>query len=269
MMARSGASCTLDSLFRRVVQSASLTVVFAHLFALSLAAQSASLAGTVRADGTERPLANAEISIPQLKRSVRSDSAGNFELAAIPAGTHRVLIRLLGYASYDGNVQIKPAQKLEIDIVLQPSATKIATVVVLDSANTRWRMRLADFEERRHSGASGRFLTADVFEKSQGSILSDVFLGHFPGIKRINLKNASVKPLASARGATLKGVCYLPIIVNGLVMYNSSPGLDFYDLDLINTADVIGVEFYSVASTPARYRMTGSDCGTLVIWTKG
>ena len=65
-------------------------------FAAPVSAQQASLVGTVLDDVTERPIAEAEVAIAALNRVVRSDSAGNFAIVAIPAGTYRVTVRAPG-----------------------------------------------------------------------------------------------------------------------------------------------------------------------------
>jgi hypothetical protein len=62
-------------------------------------AQTASLTGSVLTDPGERPLANAEVSLPTLGKSVRTDSAGNFRITGIPAGTHAIFARLVGFST--------------------------------------------------------------------------------------------------------------------------------------------------------------------------
>jgi hypothetical protein len=37
---------------------------------------------------------------------------------------------------------------------------------------------------------------------------------------------------------------------------------------LIRTWDLSGAEYYTGASMPARYRMSGSACGVLLLWSK-
>ena len=40
------------------------------------------------------------------------------------------------------------------------------------------------------------------------------------------------------------------------------------DDGLIRTWDLSGVEYYTGASMPARYRVSGSACGVLLLWSK-
>ena len=44
--------------------------------------------------------------------------------------------------------------------------------------------------------------------------------------------------------------------------------LDSADFDLISTWDIAGVEYYTGNSVPPRYRVSGSACGVLLVWSK-
>lgn len=44
--------------------------------------------------------------------------------------------------------------------------------------------------------------------------------------------------------------------------------LDEADFDIISTWDLAGVEYYSGAQVPVRYRVSGSACGVMLLWSK-
>jgi CarboxypepD_reg-like domain len=44
--------------------------------------------------------------------------------------------------------------------------------------------------------------------------------------------------------------------------------LDEADFDIIETWDLAGVEYYSGAQVPVRYRISGAACGVLLLWSK-
>jgi hypothetical protein len=44
--------------------------------------------------------------------------------------------------------------------------------------------------------------------------------------------------------------------------------LDEADFDIISTWDLAGVEYYSGAQVPARYRISGAACGVMLLWSK-
>lgn len=253
-------------------RSASRLSPFIALFVIGVArlpAQTAnigSLTGKVLADSTDLPIASAEISFPKLKLSARSDSLGNFQIAGVPLGPHELIVRRVGYEPYSATMTFRSFEKVEADFLLKAVVTKLDKVNVKAAADKRYAMRLADFEERRKFG-TGRFLTADVFEKAEGQDMSQVIVSLIPGVRTIGKGSGQV--LVSTRPGTCPGP--VQVILNGLSLYNGYQ--ERFNLNSIYTGNVIGVEYYTVATTPAQFNGTGGrdggvQCGTIVIWTK-
>jgi len=57
-----------------------------------------AIAGTVRESGTRAPLRDAVVSLPSARLMTRTDTAGRYLLAPVPAGTSQVFVRRIGYA---------------------------------------------------------------------------------------------------------------------------------------------------------------------------
>lgn len=216
--------------------------------------------GTILAYSSERPLANAEIVFPALKMSARSDDRGNFKISSLPSGTHEVLVRLVGYEPFNATIELQ-AKQADVEILLKPTVTNLASVDIKADRWNRYSSLLRDFEERRKTTA-GKFLTADVFEKNVGRTLGDVLSGKLGGV-RTTMGRGTKKVLTSVRGR-----CPVQVIVNGLVMYSGRE--ETFDINSLITDEVIGVEYYSFATTPARFTFAGgaSRCGTLLLWMK-
>lgn len=53
-----------------------------------------------------------------------------------------------------------------------------------------------------------------------------------------------------------------------VMVYLDDVELGEADDGLIRTWDLSGVEYYTGASMPARYRVSGSACGVLLLWSK-
>lgn len=274
------ASCAvITRLIQRVVAFAAVVM----MFAVSSHAQSASIGGTVMMDGSEKPLANAEVLIASLKRSTRSDSAGNFLLSGLPAGRHEFVVRLVGYESSTAEVNLNSTQKFEADVLLRPTTTRLARVDVTGKVNSAWTIKLKEFEERRSTGI-GKFLTEAEFANEGGRSLGALLAMKIAGVRVVQQNGRNW--LASLRGGltscpqsdcpTMERVppaCYMQVVVNGVVRYNGSAGQPIFDANELNTQDVIGVEFYTTATTPLQYNATRGRymgaCGTIIIWTKG
>lgn len=260
----------------------------APLFAQTAPAGTASLGGTVMVDPTEKPLPNAEISFPKLGLTARSDSAGNFVIPGVPAGRFEVTFKLIGHEAITTMLNFLPGQKLEGDFLMKPLVTTLGNVEVKAAGNSGAPMSFAmlEFEARRKRGG-GRFLTQDLMEKSENRLMSDLLLTKLPGL-HANALGTSGRAMASGRSTVsistetdqagkldkfdraqgIKLDCYLQILVNGAVMYQMVDGRPLFDINTISPAVVAGIEYYTTAQTPPQYQSTGSQCGTILIWTR-
>jgi hypothetical protein len=236
-------------------------------FVAPASGQQASLIGTVLDDSTERPIANAEVAIDALNRVVRSDSAGNFSIAAIPAGTYRVIVRMLGRQPAQETITFGATDRVERDYLLARATTTLTPVEVKTSGSVD-AVRLAEFEERRKLGF-GRFLTQDVMEKATGRSLSDVLAGRIPGLRSTSL-GGTQRAMVSTRGALNMQrptrPCLVQVIVDGMIRYNGNQ--EPFNINGIEPMNVAGIEYYTTSQTPVQFNGTGTPCGTLVVWTR-
>ena len=114
----------------------------------------ASLAGAVRGAAGEA-LAGVQLHVRDARGSVASDSAGRYLLAALPAGTHVLVARRLGYALLEQIVELRDGARTTADIRLERS-------VSLDSMRvTALGGRFREFEFNRGANIFGRYLTRD------------------------------------------------------------------------------------------------------------
>jgi hypothetical protein len=241
-------------------------------------AQQATLLGTVLADSTERPLMNAEVSIPSLSLSVRTDSAGNFAIARVTAGRYAVVVRAVGHVPQTETVTFGATDRIERDYYLKRAVTTLAEVEV-KAKTTALEPRLAEFEARRKLGL-GKFITQDVLEKAEGRKLADVLRTWVPGLRAIPVGSGNA--MASTRGGggrlpsgdrvdRMQGAtpqCYVQVIVDGLALYRSQPGEKLFDLNTIMPTQLAGVEYHSTSTTPMQFNSMGAPCGTLILWTR-
>jgi hypothetical protein len=261
------------TLFARLI-----TTIACLAIASPARAQQATLAGTVLADSTERPLVNAEVAIAALKLTALTDSAGNFALRRVPAGTYQVVVRAVGRVPYRETMSFGANERIERDFVLKRAATTLAEVEVKEKA-VPVDMRLAAFEERRKLG-TGKFITQDVLEKTEGRKLGDVLRSRIAGLRPITVGSGAA--MVSMRGPSLRmpsgdasdrrqgamAQCYVQVIIDGMIRYRSQPDEKLFDINSIAPDQLAGVEYYTQSSTPLQYRSPGTTCGTLIIWTR-
>ncbi|MDQ6829867.1 MAG: carboxypeptidase-like regulatory domain-containing protein [Gemmatimonadota bacterium] len=250
---------------------------------LTIAAQRAALVGTVLGEPSEKPLVGAEVTIPKIGRSVRTDSAGHFRLDALPEGSHVIVVRLIGYAPIETTLSFGAAETLDREFVLALRPARLAEVEVKKEAIVRGR--LADFEERRKMGM-GYFITEEILEAQRDHRTGDVLLTKVPGIKLIAIGGNSAA-LGSTRGrvslnlmprgdesdrrhgAPREGACYPQVWVDGTNRYAGGKDEKLFDINSVSPSEIAAVEFYSSSQVPPRYNLMNSVCGTLVIWTRG
>jgi hypothetical protein len=248
--------------------------------ALALAAPGAGaqavLAGRVVSEPGDRPVADAEIAVPAVNRSTRTDSAGGFELRDIPAGRYEVVVRSPGFRALRVPGQFAPGQRIEADLVLERAPQALPEVTVTRPA-APVVPRLVGFERRRADG-EGVFITRAQLERREHSKLSDV-LRSASGVRFIYRDRGGIALANNRYAGTLPGQkappqCYMQIFLDGVRVFEpsqlGSPGMEPPDVNQYTIAGIEGIEVYrGPAETPPEFGGTNAMCGTLVIWTRG
>lgn len=235
----------------------------------------ATLQGVVvSADSASQPLLDAEVLLPGLSLSTRTDSRGGFRIDDIPVGTHQLIVRRLGYGALDTKLSFEANEREERRVLL-------SRVSVLDSVDVRADFAIPSFEEHRRVGL-GKFLTrAELSQMENRTVMA--ILSNFSGTQ-INSNKFGSYFLARARGpqslsgAELRGGsaedpaplgCYAHVYLDNHPMYTGKAGQSLFNLKQLSPDRIEAIEYYaSAAQTPARYNILNSTCGVLVIWTR-
>lgn len=223
-------------------------------------AQRAVMIGHVLDASSERPIAGAHVELPSLKLRVQSDSTGAFFVRGIGVGMYSVVIRAIGYDPIAARLNVVAADSVETDFLLSAVVTKLSAVRVEALRPERYGWRLRDFDERRRFGL-GRFLDLTFFEKNKDRSLGGLLVSRIAGAR--TKSNASGEFLVSERYGK---PCLPQTVVNGIVIKS-------FDLNSVRVDDIIGFEYYTVASAPVQFGGSGdenggSQCGTAVFWLK-
>ena len=240
-------------------------------FPSSVVAQTlATFAGVVLADSSERPIANAQVTISGQPMAARTDSAGAFLLAGIPAGRHQVVVRAIGYAEFRTLLTFRAGERQDADLLLTPTVQSLTQVDVTAAKSASGNNpRIAEFDERKKIGI-GHFLTQEYFEKGEGRKLGDLLIAAVPGIRTQTILGR--RYLSSSRGLisiNLPPRCYPAIIIDDMVLYTSNLNQPLFEIDQIDPSTIAAVEFYTVAQMPQQFNRGGNaPCGALVIWSR-
>lgn len=249
----------------------------------------ASLSGKSLIDGTMRPLAEVEVTIPALNLSALSDAKGDFRLPNIPPGLYQVRARKIGYARFEADVMFKSGENSEVMMLLP-------TVVVLDSMRVVGMSSLPQSYIEHRAAALGRFLTPDQLESQKNVKLANLMsqlsgLGMIRGTanqgwiisKRALAGMSIVGPASRGRPSApegfyqpdaaelrmgLKLACYARIYVGNLLL-NSGSVADPIDINEYATSALEAVEYFAGPSqTPTEYSRLNSNCGVVVLHLK-
>lgn len=235
---------------------ASLMQVAAQQPAAARQRGSYSLSGTI-ADHDGKPLEGAEVSLIEhdsVARLVRSDSAGRFELHALPAASVRLHVRRLGFASRTVDVAISGADYHSVVVIeLDAAPTTLAGVEVVDVAHEP-DMRLREYYNRKATNSFGHYVDGSTIEQRRPQYLSEMLR---------TVAGATVTP-SGRIGYTVRLRGCAPLVwIDGVRI----PGAQLDEL--IQPSDVAAMEIYnSFAGIPAQYFDRSASCGTILVWTR-
>ncbi|MDB4912801.1 MAG: hypothetical protein JWM95_445 [Gemmatimonadetes bacterium] len=260
----------------------------AALCAVLLIGQAASaqsrVRGTVRADSAQgRPLGGAEVTVPDLKLTTRTDDDGRYQFDGIASGRYVMLVRAIGFASTIDSIVIA-GDGLVHDIVLGKRVTQLDTVTTIAKGKTYISPALRGFEERRAAG-NGHFIGEDELRVADVERMSDLLTKKLPGMTMTRaggstymISTRTMKPCASVMGLAgcpklppgMKNrACFTTIYLDGLLMYDmqATQSLEPPDANTFNIDQFAGIEYYAgEAAVPFGYKNSG--CGVLLLWTR-
>ncbi|MFB6280200.1 MAG: TonB-dependent receptor [Salinibacter sp.] len=115
----------------RYVISSLVSLIATVLIIPSAAAQSTgTIAGRVTDAESGAPLPGVNVVLPELDRGAATDDDGRFRVTAVPAGTHQLTARFVGYASTTRTVQVTPGTTSTLDIALPPKSVDLTGIQV-------------------------------------------------------------------------------------------------------------------------------------------
>jgi hypothetical protein len=77
--------------------------------------------GVVRHSASNAPLASVQVSIQGTRLGTMTREDGTFLIQRVPAGSHRVQVRLIGYAPTDKALTVRAGDTATVDFALVPA----------------------------------------------------------------------------------------------------------------------------------------------------
>ena len=208
----------------------------------------AAVSGVVLGEGG-RPLDDVEVRVVNARPVTRTDAAGRFTLNNLPSGTQLLGVRRIGYLVGDVAVELRPNRTVTQNVLLR-------RVVSLDSMRVVGRRsRYADFEYRRKSSPTGRFLTANDLAREHATELAPV-IQHVGGFTIVGA-GPNTQVFSTAAKAGRPNCKEVNVVIDGV---------DQAAINMVPPHDIAALEIYpEAAGAPGQYR---SECGLILIWTK-
>lgn len=209
----------------------------------------ATLKGTVL-DDRKRPVVDATIAVPSADTSVVTGANGTFIIGGLPAGTHTMQTKRIGFAPVSQMVSLRTDSVTEVSVVA--AAVNVVSVYNVRAEATNGSDRTA-YERRRKLGF-GYYAEAKDLER-RNDIASA--LSAFPGLQvRHNGLDLEV-----TTPSTLRSRCSPAVFFDG--MFSS-----WQVINMMRPADFKAIEAYTRASSAPLEYATFSQCGVVLFWSK-
>jgi hypothetical protein len=211
----------------------------------------ATLAGAVRGLSGQ-PIVGARVHVRDARAAATTDSAGRFELAALPAGTQILVVQHSGFPDVERVVDLRAGRRAEqVVLLVRPALPDPEDV-------TATLPEYAQFDANRRTNTSGQFLTlGEIDAKKSATETVDLFdeilgfsaFGH--GADARVVSNRALASNAECRSAA--------VFVQGR---------DSHRINDVAPGQIGAIEAYADADfLPARYAGRG-ECGVVVIWLR-
>ena len=218
--------------------------------------------------------------------TVRTDTAGFFQLMGIGANEFVIQFRRLGFAPLTLTMRLEDSVEVGSlgTVTMEPVATRLEDIIVEGEGHNR-RLINVGYYDRRKLGF-GSFVEGEMIEEANPDRLTDVVrsmkgfsvvpnpnymrrlpvkrsvFGYAVGGRRgggIDTRRYVIRPRRGRR-------CPALVFVDGLWVGNT---IDT-DIDrFVHPSAVLAIEAYSGPSDmPAEFNRSGAECGALVIWTR-
>jgi hypothetical protein len=238
------------------------SLLFYQSLAFGPLSSAAPAVGTVsgRVEGADsRPIAGARVEVLRSGIAAVSRDDGSFTLSGVPTGTQLLIARQLGFDVLRAPINVTSREPTTVSLTLDRVVNVMDPVLVVARAN--YALERSGFNARKKSG-TGYYFNREDIERRQPNYIANMLV-NIPEIMVAQERGGAV--VQRRRRVIGGGASCTRLYVDGFEWRNVMPG----DLDVINPADVIGLEVYPGQVVPSQFRDTfDRNCVTLVVWTQ-
>jgi TonB-linked SusC/RagA family outer membrane protein len=229
-------------------------------------AQTGNITGVVRNATNGQPLAGAQVGIPALNTGIQANNVGRYVLQNVPAGTHTVEVRFIGYGTVTAEVVVPADGAVIQDFEMRSEAISLEGVVVTGTAGAA---------RRREIGNSVTQLNEDVFQSAPVSTVADIMQGRALGATVLtNGGQTGAGSTIKLRGNNSVSFSNVPLVyMDGVrvrergLIHSDEANQQTNPFDDINPADIERIEIIKGAAATTLYG-TEAAGGVIQIFTK-
>jgi TonB-dependent starch-binding outer membrane protein SusC len=248
-----------------------VVMVGAVLSATQVAAQSTgTITGRVIDSTSQQPLSNVTVQVLGTSLGALTRGDGSFTMPGVPAGTHKVNARRIGYALQQRDVTVAAGQTANAQFALTPVAANLSPVVV------------TGYGTQTRESITGAVSSVDADAARVGVIANSnqLIQGRVAGV---NIITSNGEPGGNAqirvRGGTSISASNDPLyVVDGVPLQNEqsvadapnfgvNPALSRSPMNALNPNDIESITVLKDASATAIYGSRGAN-GVILIQTK-
>ena len=256
--------------YRAVGRAAHQPLLIAALLVATVqapvAAQTGTITGSVRSATNGQPIAGAQVAIPELNIGILANNVGRYLLQNVPAGTHTMQVRYIGYTATTAEVTVTADGALVQDFGLRSEAISLEGVVVTGTAGAA---------RRREIGNSVSQLNEEAFRSSPISNVADILQGRALGVTVLtNGGQVGAGSTIKLRGNNSVSFSNSPLVyVDGVrirergLIHSDEANQQTNPFDDINPADIERIETIKGAAATTLYG-TEAAGGVIQIFTK-
>lgn len=218
----------------------------------------ATVVGRVTAEAG-MALLGADVAVDGTLLRTTTNERGEFRIAGVPAGNFELRARRLGFRPEAIALSVPQSGTETVSITLAVATQELQPVLVRGQS-IKYTGRLAGYYERLERRTSGVFITREEIEKDNPRTLNQL-LQRTPGITTFRQRDGSV-------GLRMRDRTCAPLVwLDGSALPTGQ-----VDLDTFQPNTLEGIELYLGSTTaPVRYSWSRdlSNCGTILLWTRG
>ena len=245
-----GERITVEHLDSTFVDSAG--VVQPRLTTMHFLRGTARLTGTIR--GVRgRPL-GAHVSVADAGLEAVTNDLGVYSLANLPAGTHAVSMRAIGFFPDERSIDLVADSAVRLDVRLGTVRAVLDTIRIFGKPISR---DLGEFERRRRAGWGSYLTSVEIRRRGAFETTDLIRSARSMFVTRDNRGQLQLY----SRGRTCLPAVFIDHV--RLTIFDDLSELD----SMVLPDEIAAIEFYTASSAPPEFLPFGA-CAAIVIWRK-